>query len=267
MQSVSVLVWLALGWPVLRWLWQQWQGNDFYSHGILVFPLVLYLFWRLRPPREEWRESSAGLVALAVTVVLYLAALRSHVEYVAAMAWIGMAAALVWTWGGSRVMRRVGFPFLFALLAVPLPFVEAASVPLSHWAGWWAGRVVRLLGVPVEVHGNMVSLPGTDLVVGAQCSGLRSIMALVTLSVLFAFLVRGPWWGRVILLLSAFPIAFVGNVARVISLIIVAHRWGVEAGFHFYHTYAGYVFLGAAFVALILISWGVRCRELRSDVF
>ncbi len=266
-RKATVFMWLIMGWPVLRWLWQQWQGNDFYSHGLLVFPLAAYLFWKLRPPQEVWRESSWGLLALGVSTLLYVVALHSHATYLAAFFWIGMGASLVWAWGGIQVLRRLSFPILFALLAVPLPFVEAASLPLSQWAGSWAGHIVRLFGIPVEVRGNMVSLPGTDLVVGAQCSGLRSMVALVTLSVLFAFLVQGPWWGRFILVLSALPIALVGNLARVTTLLMVAHRWGTEAGFRFYHNYSGYVFLLAAFATLILISWGVRCREIRSDIF
>ncbi len=258
--------WFVLGYPVLRWLWIQWRTNDFYSHGLLVFPLAVYLFWRLRP-RTAPRGDDRGLVVLLVGTGMYVLALSRHAEYLAAMVWILLGFVVLWSVWGWEAARTRWFPFLFALLAVPLPFVEKASLPLSQWAGSVAGHVVRWFGIPVTINGNQVSLPEANLVVGAQCSGLRSMVALFTLSVLFAFLVRGPWWGRLILVLSALPIALVGNLARVASLLIVAYHWGADVGFRFYHDYSGYVFFLVAFLTLIGIARLVRCNDIRSDIF
>jgi len=264
---LSGLAWLLVGYPVLRWLWIQWFSNDYYSHGVLVFPVALFLFWRLWPRQTPWEGSDLGLIALGGTVVLYVWASGQHAEYLAAAAWIAMGAALVWGLAGLATLRRVWFPFLFALLAVPLPFVEAASLPLSQVTGTWSALIVRALGVPVIINGSQITLPNANLVVGAQCSGLRSMVSLFTLSALFAFIVSGPLWGRVILLLSALPVALVGNLARVISLLVVAYRWGPDVGFTFYHDYSGYVFFITAFGVLVLLARGVRCGDIRSDLF
>jgi len=264
---LSGAAWLALGYPVLRWLVLQWESNDFYSHGFLVFPLAIYLAWRLWPRSVPAGERDAGLFFLLLTVIVYIWFSGQHADYLAALAWLGLGAALVWSVAGLQVLARVWFPFLFAALAVPLPFVEAASLPLSQIAGMWAARVVHLFGVPVVVSGQLVSLPSANLMVGAQCSGLRSMVALATLSVLFAFIVQGPWWGRLILVFSAFPLALVGNLARVSSLLVVADHWGADAGFRFYHDYSGYVFFLAAFILLIALARLVRCGDIRSDLF
>ncbi len=267
MPILATLAWVLVGYPVLRWLWLQWWSNDFYSHGVLVFPIALYLGWRLWPRGVEWQGHDLGLVVLGILVVGYIWVSRQRADYLAAILWIGMGAALVWSLAGWPVLRRVWFPFAFALLAVPLPFVEALSLPLGQLTGTVAARVVQLLGLPVTVNGSQISLPNANLVVGAQCSGLRSMIALTTLSALFAFVVVGPLWGRAILLLSALPLAVVGNLARVSSLLFVANRWGPEAGFNFYHTYSGYVFFLAAFAFLLFLARGVRCRDLRGDLF
>ncbi len=263
----SSAVWLMLGYPVLRWLWLQWRTNDFYSHGLLIFPIALYIGWRLWPRPTRWEGHDAGLIVLGVVMVLYIWASRQRADYLAAILWIIMGAALVWGTAGWSTLRRVWFPFAFALLAVPLPFVEAISLPLGQFTGVISARVVQLLGMPVVVNGSQISLPNANLVVGAQCSGLRSMMALLSLSALFAFVVQGPLWGRIVILLSALPLAIVGNVARVTSLLFVANRWGPQAGFSFYHDYSGYVFFLAAFAFLILLARGVKCRDVRSDLF
>lgn len=264
---MSVLAWILIGLPVLRWLWHQWWTNDFYSHGLLVLPIAAYIGWRLWPRDADWRGHDLGLVVLGVLVVLYIWLNRARADYLAAIVWLGIGAALVWSVAGLSALRRVWFSFVFLLLAVPLPFIEWASLPLSQITGTWSARVVQLLGLSVMANGSQIILPNANLVVGAQCSGLRSMVALATLSTLFAFVVDGPLWGRLILLLSAFPLALVGNLARVVSLLVVANRWGAEAGFNFYHTYSGYIFFLAAFAFLLVLARGVRCDTIRSDLF
>jgi exosortase/archaeosortase family protein len=111
-----------------------------------------------------------------------------------------------------------------------------------------------------------VTLPNANLVVGAQCSGLRSIVALLTLVAVFAYVVEGSWPRKALLALMAAPIAILGNVLRVSSLLWVADRWGVEAGFTYYHDYSGIVFFLFAFVCLILFARLLGCREIRHDL-
>lgn len=264
---LSALAWFLIGLPILRWLWQQWWTNDFYSHGLLVFPIAGYVAWRLWPRDVEWGGHDAGLVMLGILVVLYIWLTRQYTNYLAAIVWVAIGAALVWSLAGSYTLARIWFAFFFALFAIPLPFVERASLPLSQITGTWSARILQLFGGQVIVNGSQVLLPNANLVVGAQCSGLRSMVALATLSELFAFVVSGPLWARALLFFSAFPLALVGNLARVVTLLIVANRWGAEAGFHFYHTYSGYIFFLAAFAFLILLARVLRCNAVRSDLF
>ena len=264
---LSALAWFLLGLPILRWLWQQWWTNDFYSHGLLVFPVAAYVGWRLWPRDVDWRGYDVGLALLGVLTVLYILLTRQHANYLAAFVWVDMGAALVWSLAGPRTLRHVWFAFFFALFAIPLPFVEWASLPLGQITGLWSAKIIQAFGAQVVVNGSQILLPNANLIVGAQCSGLRSMVSLATLSALFGFIVSGPWWARALLFLSAFPIALVGNLARVVSLLVVANRWGAEAGFNFYHNYSGYIFFLAAFAFLILLARVMRCNRVRSDLF
>jgi exosortase len=262
---------LALFFPVLRWLVGEWLGNDFYSHGVLVPLISGFLAWRLwarRPPAMPLHGGSWGGLALtAGGLAVYLLALMQRAYFVATLAMIAVLAGLVWHLLGPAALRRLAFPILFLLFMVPLPFVEPMSVPLAQLTGGLAAQTIRLFGVPITVDGAQVTLPNANLVVGAQCSGLRSIVALLTLIALFVFMVEGPSWGKGLLALSAIPIAILGNIARLSSLLGVANIWGADAGFTYYHNYSGILFFACAVILLILSSRTVRCTEIRSDIF
>jgi exosortase len=180
---------------------------------------------------------------------------------------IVLIAGVVWFLLGTAALRRLAFPIGFLLFMVPLPFVEPLSVPMAQFTGIIAASAVRLFGVPISISGSQVTLPNAALVVGAQCSGLRSIVSLLTLVALVIFVLQGPWWGKVLLALSAIPIAILGNVLRVTSLLVVANLWGADAGFKFYHDYSSIVFFLSALALLIMLSRLVKCREIRDDIF
>jgi exosortase len=180
---------------------------------------------------------------------------------------VAALAGLVWYLLGGAALRRLAFPILFLLFMIPLPFVEPLSVPLAQATGTVAAQTVRLFGVPISINGAQVTLPNANLVVGAQCSGLRSIVALLTLVALFVFAVQGPAWGKWVLALSAIPIAAFGNIVRVSSLLGVAHVWGADIGFTYYHDYSGILFFASAVLLLILASRLVQCNEIRGDLF
>ena len=126
-------------------------------------------------------------------------------------------------------------------------------MPLAQLTGALSAAIVRLLGVPIIVNGAQITLPNAELVVGAQCSGLRSIVTLMTLVALVSFLVDGAWWRKLLLALSSIVISALGNVMRVASLLVVAHIWGADAAFKYYHDYLGHgVFSERAGVAAVV---------------
>jgi len=262
---VAVLL-LALSYATLRWLANEWLTNDYYSHGWLVLPVSAYLAWR-QWPKGETVPANLGLIPLGAGLVAYLVALLSKAYFLAALALIVLLVGLVWFFMGTRALRRLAFPLGFLVFMVPLPFVERASLPLQLLTGTCSTAVARVVGVDATVKGAQVTLANVDLVVGAQCSGLRSIVALFTLVAILVYVLDGPWWGRLLLVVSAVPVAILGNIVRVASLLWVADTYGAGAGMTYYHDYSGIVFFLFAFVLLILLSRALRCRELRADIF
>jgi len=251
--------------PLGRWLAGEWWGNDYYSHGLLV-PLISGFFaWRIIP-RLAHRPDNRGLLLLGLGVVIYLAAFYQRAFHIAALGMIVLLAGLVWTYWGWTGLKKMAFPLAFLIFMIPFPFVEASSLPLSLLTGQIATRIMQTAGLDVTVQGAAVTLPNANLVVGAQCSGVRSIITLFALAAIFAYIVQGSWPRKLLLFLAVIPIAVLGNIFRVSSLIWVADHWGADAAFTYYHDYSGFIFFGIAFVLLILFARLLGCNQIRSDL-
>jgi exosortase len=179
------------------------------------------------------------------------------------MVTVAGAVAAYWGWAG---LKKVLFPLAWLIFMIPFPFVEASSLPLSLFTGQIATRLMQLAGLDVRVQGAAVSLPGAQLVVGAQCSGVRSIITLLALAAIFTYIVQGSWWRKALLFLAIIPIAIIGNIFRVSSLLLVANQWGAQAGFTYYHDYSGFVFFALAFSLMLLMARFLRCHTIRNDL-
>lgn len=265
---VAAALFAALVWPVTGWLWQEWLHNDYYSHGPLVLIAAALLAWRLWPrPLESASADRYGLALLPLTAGLYLWASFARAPYLAALGAIALLAALIWTFGGFRLFTRLAFPVLLLTLTVPLPFVERATLPLAIYTGLTSGVLANWLGAGVTITGVAVTLPNTELTIGAQCSGINSMISLLAVTALAAFLFRGPWWGRLALVAAALPLAALGNMLRVTSLLVVARQFGGDAAFAFYHDYSGPLFFLLALALLVPLLRVFQCNTLRSDIF
>lgn len=263
--AMGVLLLLAF-WPTFHWLWWSWRTNEYYSHGPLI-PLVAgYLAWRRRPQENQSSPSNWGLLGLGGGLAGYLAATVLRAPFLSALAFVVVLGGLVWFLLGEEVLRRWLFSLAYLILAVPLPFVDAFATYLQGLTAQAATASVRLLGVSAISEGGRITMTSCSLVVGAPCSGMRSLVALLALAAVLAYLLRGPWPRRGVLLGMSIPLAVAANMLRVLSLLLVADRWGEDIALRYWHTLSGSVFFIAALGLLIVASWVLGCREIRSDI-
>jgi exosortase len=269
--SLATLIFAILTFPVWRWLWGEWLGNDYYSHGILIPLVALFLaVQRLRndkmPPQPMAQKMTLGLVVLAVSLGLFLFFLNAKAYYLAAFAMIGLIFGLVWSFFGLPVVRKLAFPIGYLALMAPLPFIDRITLPLAMFTGVCAGGIVRFLGLDVTIIGNAVTLPNAEMVIGAQCSGINSLIALTSLMALAAYLLDGPLWGRLTLVAMAVPLAIIGNILRVASLLFVARAYGAAAAFTYYHDYSGIVFFLGVMLLMFPLTRLLQARTFRLEV-
>lgn len=268
---VAMAGYVVITWPVWQWLWLEWMSNEYYSHGLLILPVALFLAVQ-RFRNDEMltylpgQTSLAGVALFGATLAFYVYALQQRAYYLAAFAMIGMLAGIVWAIAGGGAARRLAFPIAYLALMVPIPLLDRITLPLALFTGYCSGAIVQFLGLDVTISGNAVTLPNADLVIGAQCSGVNSLITLVALLVLVAYLLDGPVWARVLLTALAFPLALIGNILRVATLLFVARAWGAEAGFSFYHDYSGILFFVAVLALIAPLTRALRFGSFRPEV-
>lgn len=271
---IPILIAVAFGlltWSAWYWLWQEWMGNEYYSHGVLVpFVAAFLALQRVRnDPSFLWSprmNNRWGLALLAISLLVFLYFTQQKAYYLASFTMIAILASLIWLMGGNSALRKLAFPIIFLVFMIPLPFIERSTLPLAMFTGVCSGGLVQLLGMDISIVGNSVSLPNANLVIGAQCSGINSLITLISLTTLIAYLFNGPLWGRLALILLAVPLAMLSNILRVASLIVVARAYGAQTAFHYYHDYSGLIFFLLVLLLIYPLAHVLQCRALRLDV-
>jgi exosortase len=257
-------------WPILLRLARQWLDDENASHGLIVVPLAVYLVW---VARHRWRETAVrpawvGLLVVVASLVLYTAGILGAELYLSRISLVGVlsgATLFVWGWGH---LRLIVFPLALVALSIPLPAIVLNQItfPLQLLASRVGEATIAAAGVPVLREGNVLVLADTTLEVAEACSGIRSLVSLVTLAVVAAYFRGGSAAGGAALVMLAVPIAVVANAARVAGTGLAAHAWGPGVADGFFHTFSGWlVFIVAA--GLLLLSERAIARLERSSRF
>ena len=256
--SMAVTATLAVGIfaPILYYMVLHWKAVPDYSHGFLVGPLALYFAWERRDKlrRAPIEPSWWGVLPLALGS-LALVVGRLGVELMAMRtAFVLTLLGLVLLLLGPPIFRILRFPLLFLFLMVPLPqsLVNVIAFPLQLIAADLAVEWLHWLSIPALREGNIIHLANTPLFVAEACSGLRSLMALGTLAVVFAYFFRRRMLERIVIVLSAIPIAILVNAFRVALTGYLTHNLGEKAAQGMIHQTEGLFTFGLAFALLLI---------------
>lgn len=240
---------------VLSKLVHDWTVDENYSHGFLVVPMAIYLAWE---SRERFRAAKGrpsilgfGIVvaSLALLIVGVLGA-ESFTTEISLIAAIAGSVLFLYGWAALRVML---FPIGFLLLMVPIPSLlfNQVAFPLQLMASSLAEGALMLLRIPVLREGNVIHLAHTSLEVADACSGIRSLVSLLTLGVVYGHFMENRTWARVYLGLATFPVAILANGLRVGGTGVSAHYIGPETAEGFFHTFSGWLVFVASTVLLV----------------
>jgi exosortase len=242
-------------WQVIRKLVYDWGHDDNYSHGFLIVPLALYFVWERRDRLEqaEMRPAWFGLVVFAGGLLVLLAGLLGAELFLSRVSLLGTLAGIILFLYGWSHLRALAFPLTFLVLMIPLPAIifNQITFPLQLWASQAGEYVIATAGIPVLREGNVIVLANTSLEVAEACSGIRSLITLITLGVVYGYFADARIWARVVLVLSAIPIAIVANGARVAGTGIAAHWLGPESAEGFFHDFSGWIVFIVAFAMVL----------------
>src|SRR5829696_2384122 len=260
---VLVAVVAAIGfvyWRVLSSLVQQWASDDNYSHGFFVLPLALYFAWERRRALEAAvpRPAVRGAAVIALSLGVWLAGTFGAELFLTRVSLIGVIAGTIWFLWGWQHLRVLAFPILFLVLMVPLPAIifNQIAFPLQLFASQVGEQAISAVGIPVLRDGNILRLPSRTLEVAEACSGIRSLVSLVMLAVVLGYFTERRIGPRILIAVSAVPLAILANAARVAGTGIAAEWVSPKAADGFFHTFSGWLVFIVAFVGLLAVQQG-----------
>jgi exosortase len=253
----AVGAFVALYQHVIAKLVHDWATDDNYSHGFLIVPIAAYLVWERRQAlrRIELRPSNLGLLVLAGSLAMLVAGTLGAELFLSRMSMLGVVAGSILFLGGWPAARVLVFPVAFLLLMIPIPAIifNQIAFPLQLLASQFGTAAMSLASVPVLREGNVLVLSNTTLEVAEACSGIRSLVSLLTLGVLLGYFSDRRTWMRTVLSLATIPIAIFANGLRVAGTGIAAYYIGPEAAEGFFHTFSGWLVFVAALALLVLL--------------
>jgi exosortase len=266
--AILVGLWAATFIPVYPRLIEAWLNNAEDSHGFLVPLISAYFIWQKRGRIIDATISTSnwGVSILAISMGGYVLSFAGGIEVVSRCMIVTSLAGIVLLCAGKEVFRLVAFPVLFLLFMVPIPIsIEGmVSFPLQLFATDVARFVIQGLSIPVYQEGNMLYFAQTQLEVAEACSGLRSIVSLTMLSVLLAYFWKKGWKRKIVLLVSAIPLAIFVNVVRVSATGVLAHFFGSRVARGFLHEFSGMAVF--AFGFLLLLGEYLLLKRMKSQM-
>jgi exosortase len=256
----AALIWLYA--PVLSHLIGQWVHDPNYSHGFFVPAFSLYVLWQ---QKDELRKlplqpSWFGLVVLAAAVMILSAGVLGAELFLSRVSFLIAIAGLVVLVFGWNHLRAGLFPWLFLLLMIPIPSIifNQITFPLQLLASKVAAAVLPILGVPVLREGNVIQLPVMMLEVAEACSGIRSLMSLTTLAIIYGYLLEPRISIRVVLALASIPIAVLANSFRIVGTGLLVQYWDPEKAQGFFHAFSGWLIFVVSLSLLFLLHKGLQ---------
>ena len=237
-----------LYWPFLVKLVTDWGTDDNYSHGYFIPVLTLYFIYHIRDKLREIpiKPSFFGLFIIVAGLAQLVVGKIGSEFFLQRTSLIIVLYGLVLFFLGWAYLRKLFLPLSYLFFMVPLPAIiwNKIAFPMQLFASSLTEKVVYGLGIAIYREGNVLHLAETTLEVVAACSGLRSLMTMFALSAALAFLSSLSRWKKIILFLSAAPIAVIANILRLSGTAILASQYGSEVAQGFLHEFSGiFVFL------------------------
>jgi len=270
-QAATVV--LLIGWlygSILFHLAKQWSNDANFSHGFFVPAFSLFVLWqdRERLAREPRDPSSWGLLIVVFALGVLVAGVLGAELFLSRISLLLLIAGLVIFFRGWHSFRAVLFPWAFLFLMIPIPEIVFGQItfPLQILASKVAALLLPLLGVPVLREGNVINLPAMPLEVVEACSGIRSLLSLVTLAIIYGYLVETRTWVRVTLALASIPIAVAANSLRIVGTGLLVQYWDPDKAEGFFHTFSGWLVFMVALAMLFLFHRLLMIGRTRNDL-
>jgi exosortase len=246
-------------WPTLVEMADRWVNDPQYSHGYLVpaFALVLLYMRRGQLAGATFQADWRGLPLIAAGAVGFVVGGFTYFDWLTAASLLPTLAGLAVLFGGLQAIKWAWPAIAFLLFMIPLPYrVETAlGGPLQSVATRGSEWVLQTLGFAALAEGNVILLEHGRIAVVEACNGLAMLLTFAALATGMAIVVRRPLLDRIVLLVSAVPVAVLVNIVRISATGVAMELWGADVAHELFHDQAGWLMMPLAIGILWLELW------------
>jgi len=250
--AVVILIWSY--WTTLAEAAEKWANEPQYSHGYLVPMFAAFLLWLRREKfhLDAWQPSIWGVPALIGALLLRTIGTHFYFVWFDAISLLPCAVGLVLLTGGKPALHWSWPAIAFLVFMVPLPYRMELMMggPLQRIATISSTFALQTLGIPALADGTVILLNDVSLGIVEACSGLRMLVVFFALSTAVALVIHRPLWEKILILVSAIPIALFVNVIRITVTGILHDTVGSQIANAVFHDLAGWLMMPLALVFL-----------------
>lgn len=242
---------------IVKRLVHQWWVDPNFSHGFFVPLFSLFLVWkdRERLRKLEAQPSWWGLAVIAFGLIALVVGVLGAELLMSRCSLLFVIAGLIIYFRGWQNFRAVFFPWAFLFFMIPLPdlIMNHITIPLQFVSSDLATWLLRVAGVPVLQNGNVIQLPNMALDVVEACSGIRSLISLGVLAIIYGYLLEPSYSIRGLLVAAAVPIAVLANGLRIMGTGLTGLYWEPSKAQGFFHEFSGWVIFLTSLVTLYIV--------------
>lgn len=262
---IAVLVFTLYG-GILAGMSADWYSNENYSHGFLVPFIAGYLVYQRRGELAlcPVKPSGWGLTIVLLALIQLVIGTLAREQFTVRSSLLPLLSGILLYFLGRKSCRMLLLPLIYLIFMIPLPYLvhDAIGFPLRQFVSVVSVWFMKIIGLTVLREGNIIMFPAFSLEVADACSGIRSLISILALSVAMAFILPFSSGRRFILVLAAVPVALATNALRVIMTGILGRYIGVGAAQGFFHEFAGMaIFVLAMLLLGALAMLLLRCRQ------
>ncbi|MBI3404906.1 MAG: exosortase [Acidobacteria bacterium] len=256
--SVLALLVLFLYRDVGARLIVQWWNDPNFSHGFFVPMFSIFVLWndRNRLARTPMQSSNWGLPVIVGSLALLVVGVLGAELFLSRSSIVFLLGGLEIYYLGWAFFRATFFPWAFLFLMIPIPAIifNQIAFPLQVLASHVATTLLDFSGIPVLREGNVLKLPNMEMEVAEACSGIRSLVSLTTLAIIYGYFLEKKFWPKFFLAVGAIPIAVAANAMRVTGTGLLGQWWDPDKALGFFHTFSGWVI----FVLSLILLFGLH---------
>lgn len=253
---------------ILAALVLDWWNDPNFSHGFVIPVFSLFVVWQQRkrlaalPVAPSW----LGLAVIAGALIVLIVGNLGAELFLSRSSFVLLLAGMIIYFAGWRHFQALLFPWgvLFLMIPIPVIIFNEIAFPLQFLASQLATWLLSVLGVPVLREGNVIHLPVMSLEVVEACSGIRSLVSLTALAVIYAYFVEARNLWRAALVIAAIPIAVAANGLRIMGTGLVVQYWDPQKGEGFFHTFSGWIIFVLSLAMLFAVHWVLKILRRRS---